>query len=302
MDKLFGSVSAKVMEALLCQIRHHPMHSLDPSQLDIPDKLKTIDTNDLYLDLHRSQHQELFDELRMGNGRYSPKNPKLNGNSSTHQTNGVGGDSEMDEQQINKHLAMLAEGPFEFLSFNRISDQWTVSHKKLATFIRDQEIYRLMEEQLDPLAMRIVRMLIENGKLDEKALQEIGLMGAKELRQKLADLQKFGFVELQEVPREPQRQPNRTIFLWFFDAERVRKLLLNELYKTMARFLQRLRLEREKLTSTLTKIERTDVQGSEEEILSSGELQVLQRWRKKEAWLLGEINRLDISVAILRDL
>lgn len=205
-------------------------------------------------------------------------------------------------QQINHQLAVLAEGPFSFISQDHVGGQWLLHRTKLNHFLRDKELMRLMGENLSGPALRIVRMLMDKGKLDEKSLQEIGLLGAKELRQCLAQLQMMGFLELQEVPREPQRQPNRTIFLWFYDPERVRKVFLGKLYKAMARLFQRLHLERERLASTLTKVERTDVQGSEEEMLSPAELQVLFQWRQKEAWFMTEINRLDESVVILRDL
>ncbi|EXJ91457.1 hypothetical protein A1O3_00005 [Capronia epimyces CBS 606.96] len=211
-------------------------------------------------------------------------------------------DGAMHPQQIDHQLAVLAEGPFHFFSQDHVGGHWLLHKTELNNFLRDKELMRLMGESLSGPALRTVRILMDKGKLDEKSLQEIGLLGAKELRQCLARLQMMGLLELQEVPREPQRQPNRTIFLWFYDPERVRKVFLGRLYKTMARLFQRLQLEREKLASTLSKVERTDVQGSEEEMLSPAELQVLFQWRQKEAWFMAEISRLDDSVVILRDL
>ncbi|KAI1614820.1 DNA-directed RNA polymerase III subunit C3 [Exophiala viscosa] len=202
---------------------------------------------------------------------------------------------------LNQRLAVLAGGPFRFISQD-FGGSFLVDRKQLGNYLRDQELLRLMSERVDGPALRIMRMLSDKGKLDEKALQEVGLLSAKDLRQCLAQLQVKGFLELQEVPREAQRQPNRTIFLWFYDAERVRKVFLGQLFKAMARLFQRLHLERTRLSSTLSKIERTDVQGSEEEILPAGEFRLLSEWREKEIWFTAELERLDDSVAMLRDL
>lgn len=137
--------------------------------------------------------------------------------------------------------------------------------------------------------------------MDEKRLQEISLLSSKDLRQVLGGMQATGFVDLQEVPRDAQRQPSRTIYLWFYDPDRVCRNLLQDTYKAMSRCLQRIRFERNRLREFLDKTERSDVKGNEERYLSEAELKTLQQWRAKEALLLGEVSRLDDLVAVLRD-
>jgi hypothetical protein len=61
-------------------------------------------------------------------------------------------------------------------------------------------------------------------------------------------------------------------------------------------------LERERLASTLSKVERTDVEGNVEDLLPEAELDLLYVWQQKEGWFLTELDRLDDSVAILRDI
>jgi DNA-directed RNA polymerase III subunit RPC3 len=178
---------------------------------------------------------------------------------------------------------------------------WSIDKSRFTSFLRDKEMYRLISESLTEPALRIVRMLADKGKLDERTMLDVGLLNAKELRKCLSLLQTMGFLELQEVPKDPQRQPKSTIFLYFHDAERVRKVFLDKLYKTMSRMYERLRLEREKVASTLTKVERFEV-GTEEEMLPAAELQELYSWRQKESWFTTEIHRIDDSIAILRDI
>lgn len=295
-ERTFGQLTSKVAKAAAMQVdlrldsvsTHSPNDSPEnPKELDIDRIVEDMRTDDAHSLRNTKPSTNGWVEDRVVNGFHGSK---LNG---TH-----------DRTDVIRHLSILAEGPFPFFEYNHITDTWFVHQRELCVYLRNLELMRLIAEGLpfnDP-KLRIVRMLNDKGKLDEKNLQEIGLLNAKELRQSLASLQSAGLLELQEVPREPQRQPNRTIFLWFYDAERVQKLYLNKLYKTMSRLFQRLEVERCRLATTLTKIERTDVQGIEEDILSAAELKVLSQWRQREAWFMAEIGRIDDSVSILRDL
>ena len=206
-------------------------------------------------------------------------------------------------EKVLQHMHLLAEAPEEFitLEYDDQLPRWRIDYQKLAVELRNQQVYSIIHDRFGNDALRLVRVLMGKGKLDEKGLQEIVLMSAKDLRQLLAKLKTAGFLELQEVPRENQRQPSRTIYLWFYDEDRVRRKIIEDTYKSMTRVLQRLKVERKKVRSVLDKAERTDVKGNEENLLAPGELRILSRWRKMEEAMWGEVGRLDDLVAILRD-
>ncbi|KAL3459856.1 DNA-directed RNA polymerase III subunit rpc3 [Aspergillus heterothallicus] len=229
----------------------------------------------------------------------------------------VNGDDDYDRQGINgttttsgnrayeidQHLSLLAQPPYSLTS-KRLSGgliTWTIEFRHLARKLRHLELERIVEARYGDVALRVIRVLQAKGKLDEKRLQEISLLPFKDLRQVLASMQTGGFVDLQEVPRDAQRQPSRTIFLWFYDPDRIRDSILEDTYKSMSRCLQRLRYERSRLKEFLEKTERSDVKGNEERYLSEGELERLREWRAKESLLLGEVARLDDMVAVMRD-
>ncbi|KAL1968733.1 hypothetical protein VTN77DRAFT_1559 [Rasamsonia byssochlamydoides] len=224
--------------------------------------------------------------------------------------NGVNGDGQDEPEarsnrthDIDQHLTLLAQPPHYFCS-RRLSSgipAWTVEYRHLARQLRHLEIERIVGTRYGSAALRVIRILLAKGKLDEKRLQEISLLSPKDLRQVLGGMQATGFVDLQEVPRDAQRQPSRTIYLWFYDPDRVCRNLLQDTYKAMSRCLQRIRFERNRLREFLDKTERSDVKGNEEKYLSETELKLLQQWRDKEALLLGEVSRLDDLVAVLRD-
>ncbi|PLB43115.1 DNA-directed RNA polymerase III subunit rpc3 [Aspergillus steynii IBT 23096] len=205
--------------------------------------------------------------------------------------------------EIDQHLSLLAQPPFNLTSKRMVSGliTWTVEFRHLARKLRHLELERMIEARYGDVALRVIRVLHAKGKLDEKRLQEISLLPFKDLRQVLASMQAGGFVDLQEVPRDAQRQPSRTIYLWYYDPDRIRNSVLEDTYKAMSRCLQRLQFERNRLKEFLEKTERSDVKGNEERYLSEAELTLLEQWRAKEALLIGEVSRLDEMVAVMRD-
>jgi len=128
------------------------------------------------------------------------------------------------------------------------------------------------------------------------------LVKQKDVRTKLAEMQMAGVVDIQEVPRDSGRTTNRTIFLWYFDVERVSTILLDSLYKNMSRCLQRLDIERRRVQDVLTLTQRTDLLDEDpEKYMVPEQLNMLHEIEDKEESLLGHIGRLDELVAIFRD-
>ncbi|KAF7846340.1 hypothetical protein BT93_L4520 [Corymbia citriodora subsp. variegata] len=201
--------------------------------------------------------------------------------------------------QVEASLSRLAEGPYIFIE--HMIEDWYIDKSAMDKYVREEELFKVLESRIPQPAPRILRILMNKGKLEERTLQELGLLGARDLKQALLEMKRLGFIDLQEIPRNAQRQPNQTVFLWFHDHERVQRYVLEGIYKSMTRLLQLLDLERTKIESTLAKIERDDVKGNEKQALGQAEYAVLSRYRKVEAWLNTEIARLDDSVAILRD-
>ena len=275
-----------------------------PQEIDLNSLLMAANARDTdNLDCERYAYDASAD----GDG--APRMVELNADGLASGVNGhTNGASHVDEtgpvttDLVETQLRILAQEPYNFVLQDPISCKWQIDFRQLSTQLRNDEVLRLVQQRFSTPGLRIVRILRAKGKLDEKLLQEISLLSARDLRQTLAKLKMAGFLELQEVPREPQRQPTRTMYLWFYDADRVRRALLEDLFKTMTRLLMRMKVERQRIKSTLDKAERSDVKGKESKLMSGAELNVLKVWRRKEDWIVGELMRLDDSVTILKDL
>lgn len=206
---------------------------------------------------------------------------------------------------IRTHLLLLAQHPSNYLSHvprtSTSPERWTIIFTPLFQTLITETIAQIISNRYGPLSGRLTRILSTRGKLDEKTLCSLSLIPQKELRIRLSALQKAGLLELQEVPRDNARVPTRTNFLYSFDEGRAKVKVLEECYKSMARCLQRLGVEKGKVEGLLEKAGRSDVQGREKDLLGEREREALGEWRKKEERVWGEIGRLDGEVGMLRD-
>lgn len=304
-------VTAEVYESLLRRIEYQTAKCRDTTEIpregeegehySVPVPLRAVvEDVDLFLDLAGSVGPM---EVSQPINRRGKRPLEETTNGAAHDgTNGGQSDGNRT-YEVDQHLCLLAQPPYSLTSKRMVSGliTWTVEFRHLARKLRHLELERIIEARYGDVALRVVRVLHDKGKLDEKRLQEISLLPFKDLRQVLASMQTGGFVDLQEVPRDALRQPSKTIFLWFYDPDRVGNSVLEDTYKAMSRCLQRLRFERSRLKEFLEKTERSDVKGNEERYLSEAELTLLGQWRAKEALLLGEVARLDEMVAVIRD-
>jgi DNA-directed RNA polymerase III subunit RPC3 len=298
-EKALGPTPAKVAYAAVAQAGLPSPFDEKSADVLRPALPQALSISRIRKALQDNERLPLGDGIHHTNG-YHDDAHITNGTDEAHEDNSaiVNGHSNLETS-----LSLIAEGPFPFLARDPVTACWNINSITLARWLRDKEITKIISERIGPVGLRIMRMLSTKGKLDEKSLQELGLLGAKDLRQTMARLQTMGLIELQEVPREPQRQPNRTMFFWFWDAERVKKVLLGELFKTMGRLYEVLKKEREEpMKGTLEKVERIGDSAKPEDHLIAEECTSYVQWRRKEMWLTTEIGRLDDSVALLRDM
>ena len=206
---------------------------------------------------------------------------------------------------IRQHLLLLAEHPFHFVHhIRRMPDspeRWTVNFSALSCQLQKHELEEMIFARYQKEGLRIIRILQEKGKLEEKAISDFGLMNQKIMRSTLNKMHANGHLELQEVPRDNQRQTSKTIHLWHYDQKRCSQKVLEETYQTMARVMQRIKVEREHARIVIEKSERSDVKGRENELLTLEERTQLSDWKKKEEKLLVQLGRLDDLVFVLRD-
>ena len=204
---------------------------------------------------------------------------------------------------VQAHLLLLAQHPMKFVKrlFVDHVESWTVKFAPLVKTLQMEEIRQTLHSRYGQRSVRLANILTELGKLDDKTLSSLSLTKEKDVRALCIEMQRGGLLELQEVPRDNARLASRTNFLFFFDHERCIRRLTEDCYKTMTRLLQRARMEREQVQTTIDKANRSDVIGREDQFLSKAERQALAQYRTVEEKLWGQMARVDDVVAVFRD-
>jgi DNA-directed RNA polymerase III subunit RPC3 len=204
---------------------------------------------------------------------------------------------------VDKHIQMLAEDPFHFVTWHSRAgfSQWHIEFDEIARQMIQTEIENTISARKGSLGVKLVRALRKKGRLDERAMCNVMMMSAADVRGIVNDLTIQGFVQTQEIPKVDRREAKHSLHLVWYDRQRAREKLLHDTYKGMVRILQRIRYEREKIEFTLTKAERSDVVGNEEKWLSTRELDDLRKWKEVQEKLLLQLMREDDLVAALRD-
>ncbi|KXL51372.1 MAG: hypothetical protein FE78DRAFT_74503 [Acidomyces sp. 'richmondensis'] len=206
---------------------------------------------------------------------------------------------------IKAHLLLLEEHSRGFCSRSRrYSDgnEWQIDFPAVLSSLVVAEIDDIIGRRYGKIAVRVVRILRKYGKLDDKQIAAAAMMDIDELRALLTLLQFRGILDVQELPREKNRNPAKTLFLWYFDQKRVQFNILHDTYKAMARTMQRVYIERKNCRNIIDKAERPDVKGREQEKLQQAEKIALREWIEADRKLFLQIAKMDEKVAILRDL
>lgn len=205
--------------------------------------------------------------------------------------------------QIRQHLLLLAESRFQFIRHcgSQGRGQWTVDFGHLMSRLREFELDAIIEQSHGRHGLRLTRILREKGKLDEKMLYTASLMKKSDVQEKMLAMQMAGVVDVQEVPKDNSRLANRTLFFWFFDKERTQAQALDDIYKAMLRCLQTLQVERHRERNILSFVERKDVRGKEEEVMTAEHYNKYNVHLEKQNKLLGQVMRLDELVSVLRE-
>ncbi|KAL9940661.1 hypothetical protein V8E36_000149 [Tilletia maclaganii] len=153
----------------------------------------------------------------------------------------------------------------------RVSNVYVVEYAEICARLKQAILKDVVGEKFGPAAVRVIGVLLEKGKLEEKYISKLGLLSLSHTRHICARLFESSLLGLQEVPKSNDRQPGRTFFLWYVDLPAAYAWLLEGMYQSLARAAQRRVEEARRERALVNKVERTDVAASMTALLSEGE-------------------------------
>ncbi|KAI0028524.1 RNA polymerase III subunit RPC82-domain-containing protein [Vararia minispora EC-137] len=188
-----------------------------------------------------------------------------------------------------------------FVSTTSSGSRVQVEFERLGARLRQRVLEAVARERHGDDGVRVVRLLLSTGKMDERQISKVAMMPAKDVRPLLNAMAAASLVSLQEVPRTADRNPTRTFYLWFVDLPKAYRVILTNLHKTLFNIHLRRRTESSAplVQAVLSKLERTDVS---EDNLTRAEREVLASWRARRDRLTVLEMRVEEAVFILSDM
>ncbi|KAJ6547130.1 RNA polymerase III subunit RPC82-domain-containing protein [Mycena capillaripes] len=189
-----------------------------------------------------------------------------------------------------------------FLSYG--SSKVQVEFETICKRLRRRVLESVTRERHGAEGVRILRLLLDTGKMDEKQISKVVMIPGKDVRPLLALMSAESLISSQEVPKSADRNPSRMFYLWHVDLQKAYSVILGNLYKTLYNIGLRRQAEEEEplVKAVLEKRERSDVSQDEAGLMSRMELDMIKEWEAKQEKLTVLEMRVEESVFILRDL
>ncbi|KAF9334333.1 DNA-directed RNA polymerase III subunit RPC3 [Podila minutissima] len=177
---------------------------------------------------------------------------------------GINGSKPKTGECLDKYIEILEADLMQILKKDGgRTGQYVINLKAASKIMKKNLIQTVISSRFGSPYVRIMNMLLDKGKLEEKMISKFSMMPVKDVREKLTTLCTFGVLNLQEVPKSQDRTPSRTFYLWEVILTRAADALVDRLYHTMGNLRQRRFVEKAKRAVLLSKCERTDVQAND---------------------------------------
>lgn len=180
------------------------------------------------------------------------------------------------------------------------ANQYAVNFSRVRHVMKQHLFEGLLKERFGIASCRIVRILLDKGKLEESQIQRLAMLPPKDVRFKLGVLLTHGMVDIQEVPRSSDRATSRSFHLWFVSMDKCFDALMTDMHRTITNLQQRKNEELVRRSRLLEKLGRIDVLAN---------MELLNEIDKAEVGKMDDIvsrieiakDRLDAMLMILRD-
>lgn len=177
---------------------------------------------------------------------------------------------------------------------------YSISRPGAVGALRMRVIETFIRARLGQASLRLFRILRARCMLEEKTISKVAMMTAKETRERLFELLRWGLVHLQEVPKTLDHAPARTFYLWTIPRPIVFARLADVCLKAWINLQERANLQRKRHQLLLAKSERLDVLANPE-LLSEAEKGGLNTLRRVLGRLHHSAHQVAIELAVLLD-
>lgn len=140
-------------------------------------------------------------------------------------------------------LAELSEDVLGFLESRGQGpggEQFVLHIPRILDVARLLELQAVVKNKFGPHGMRIWRLLLLTGQLEQKQVADLAMLTKEDAREKLYGMLKAGYLSLQDVPRTADHAPSRTFYTWRANAGVAKARMASDLYRAAGNLHARL--------------------------------------------------------------
>ncbi|KAJ2881381.1 RNA polymerase III subunit C82 [Coemansia aciculifera] len=183
----------------------------------------------------------------------------------------------------------------------RGTGQYRVNFERAAITLRDRCVDALVHEKFGSVHARLLRVLRDKQKLDEKVVAQATMLPIDSCRTRLHDLALAGMIDTVEIPRSADRNPSRMFYLWYVNADKQMRSAMRFVYQGMSNIIERNTKEVSARALLIAKTKREDVI-LDPGLLTDGERKELQNLARIKQRLTVANVRLDSMLLVIYDI
>lgn len=182
---------------------------------------------------------------------------------------------------INQHLKLLNTGTLIKFVEELSSGVYYIPFFELMEQLKKNACENLIKNTLGTNAHKILRCLSSLKMADEKTISNTILLKEPIVRTEIYKLIKLNAIEIQEIPKSADRLASKTFFLYRHKKHSLYNFLLKSLMFNLTEILNKIEEFKYENKILISKSERKDVKGHEEEYLLESELKTLKNIKFK---------------------
>ncbi|RHY32062.1 hypothetical protein DYB32_002891 [Aphanomyces invadans] len=122
---------------------------------------------------------------------------------------------------------------------------YSVHMQNIVRTLQRKSIQAFVHEKYGAASARLVRVITEQRQLEQKTLGEMALLPAAETRSRLFEMYRDKLLNLQEIPKRTDYNPQFTLYCWSIDDARLTRRLLERAQSTIVKLRARRKGEAE---------------------------------------------------------
>ncbi|CAK4629656.1 hypothetical protein LEN26_007261 [Aphanomyces euteiches] len=148
-------------------------------------------------------------------------------------------------QHASGMVTQTAPDTFDKAERTNNGGSYSVHMRNIVKTLQRKSIHSFVHEKYGAASARLVRVITDQRQVEQKTLGEMALLPAAETRTRLFDMYRDKLLNLQEIPKRADYNPQFTLYCWSIDDNRLTRRLVERTQESLVKLRTRRKLEAE---------------------------------------------------------